>query len=167
MKQTKITYNLAGLEKLKEQVGDIYRARVGILGGKVERDKGPIDNVTLGIIQMFGSQSRGIPPRDFLLLPIETKRREIVKAMSAPMVLAAIQNGDIKCVFELLGASALAAVQEAFETHGFGQWAPNAPSTIRQKGSDSPLIDDGELRRAITSDVVKKSNAQTAIAQVG
>ncbi len=30
-----------------------------------------------------------------------------------------------------------------------GPWAPNAPSTIRQKGSDRPLIDTGRLRQSI------------------
>lgn len=29
-------------------------------------------------------------------------------------------------------------------------WAPNSPVTIRRKGSDKPLIDTGELRKAIT-----------------
>ena len=36
-------------------------------------------------------------------------------------------------------------------------WPANAPSTIKAKGSDRPMIDTGELRRAITHVVEEKS----------
>ena len=29
-------------------------------------------------------------------------------------------------------------------------WPPNSPRTIRRKGSDQPLVDTGEMRKAIT-----------------
>lgn len=35
-------------------------------------------------------------------------------------------------------------------------WAPNADSTIENKGSDKPLIDTGELRKSITYVIRKK-----------
>jgi hypothetical protein len=35
-------------------------------------------------------------------------------------------------------------------------WAPNAPSTIRRKGSDKPGIDTGEMRKALTHLVVEE-----------
>ena len=34
-------------------------------------------------------------------------------------------------------------------------WKPNAPSTIKAKGSDKPLIDTGELRKSIRGIVVE------------
>lgn len=157
-KQTKITYSLPGLEKLSEGLAKTYRARVGILGNDAERkdESTGIDNATLGIIQIFGSVTKNIPPRDFLLFPIEVKQRELVNAMRSKMVLHAIQDGNYKKVFRLLGAAGVAIVLGAFETGGFGAWAPNAPATIARKKSDRPLIDTSQLRRAITSDVVKK-----------
>lgn len=159
--QTKITFNLKGLDDLQRNVSDAYRARVGILGSDAQRDDGgPIDNVTLGIIQMFGSITKNIPARDFLFMPIMTHSREIVRAMGSSMVKAAVVAGDIKKVYALLGTKALEFVLLGFETGGFGQWAPNKPATIAAKGSDQPLIDQGELRRAQTSDVVKKSDIE-------
>lgn len=165
--QTKITYNLKGLEDLKQKLGQEYRARVGVLGSNVAREEGPIDNATLGMIQQFGSLTKNIPPRDFLIMPIQRHGRELVAAMGKASITKAIAAGDIKKAYSLLGAVALGFVQQAFETSGFGQWAPNAPSTIRQKKSDRPLINTGQLRRAITNDVVKKSEAQGAIAHIG
>lgn len=142
---------------MRAALGDTYRARVGILGSDAERtDESGIDNATLGIIQMFGSLTKNIPPRDFLLMPIEVKKRELLHAMQSNAVKAAFNNGDYKKVYDLLGAAGVAIVIEAFETGGFGQWAPNAPRTIARKKSDRPLIDTSQLRRAQTSDVVKK-----------
>ena len=156
--QTKITFNLKGLDGLTKDA-DAYRARVGILGDNAQRtDGGPLNNATLGVIQMFGSITKNIPPRDFLYMPVQSHARDVTRAMSAGSVKSAIVAGDFKKVYALLGAKALEFVLMGFETSGFGQWAPNAPSTIRQKKSDRPLIDTSQLRRAQTSDVVKKSD---------
>lgn len=158
-KQTKIEFNLKGLEDFQKKMGDQYRARVGILGANVGRPEGgDIDNATLGVIQMFGSITKNIPPRDFLLQPIQSHSRELVKALSASSVKAAIVAQDFKKVYALLGAKALEFVLMGFESAGFGQWAPNKPSTIARKGSDQPLIDTSQLRRAQTNDVVNRSD---------
>ena len=159
-KQTKITFNLKGLDNLSKEIGDTYRARVGILGAYAPRageTKDSLNNATLGVIQMFGSVTKNIPPRDFLYTPVFSHAKEIVSAMQVPSVKAAMVSGNIKKVYDLLGAAALAIVLKGFETGGFGQWAPNKPSTIAAKGSASVLIDTGQLRRAQTSDTVKKS----------
>jgi hypothetical protein len=37
-----------------------------------------------------------------------------------------------------------------------GDWEPNAPSTIRRKGFDKPLIDKGTMWQTVTSQIVKK-----------
>jgi phage gpG-like protein len=159
--QSKVTLNLKGLENFTQQMAETYRARVGILGGHEQRGEGIIDNVTLGITQMFGSITKNIPARDFLTLPIELNKREILNQVSSSrMVKSAIEANDAKKVYQILGAIALSFVLEGFATRGFGQWAPNKPSTIARKGSDSPLIHTGQLRRAQTSDVVKKGQAQ-------
>lgn len=169
MKQTIINYNLKGLDDLRKKIGDTYRARVGILGGHQQRSQGPIDNVTLGITQMYGSIKHNIPPRDFLDMPIRTHGREIVKEMSSSSVKAAVVAGNVKKVYEVLGAKGEDIVQQAFETGGFGQWPPTQ-RLIRSATKEDYnnqlegeavvriLIQTGQLRRSITSDVVKKSD---------
>lgn len=158
-KQTEIKFDLKGLDNFNDDIANSYRARVGILGSNAARsDESGIDNATLGVIQMFGSLTKNIPPRDFLFMPIQTHARELLQVMSKSSVKKAIAAGDIKRVYDLLGAAALEFVLMAFETAGFGQWAPNAPKTIVKKGSDRPLIETGQLRRAQTNDTVKKSD---------
>lgn len=163
MKQTEIRFNLDGLEEIKERVGKTYRTRVGIIGSKAGQEhEGGITNAELGLIQMFGSLTRGIPARDFLLMPLMTKHREIIQSFGSASIRAAFAAGDYKKMFVLLGVKAEEIIQEAFETSGFGRWQKNAYSTIQQKGSSRPLIRWGELRRSITSDVVKQSGQLTA-----
>lgn len=166
-KQTEIVFNLKPLEKLRKQLGDTYRARVGILGSKgfreAEDENGKkipatIDNATLGLTHIFGSYTEHIPPRDFLFMPIRRFSKEILRALGAQSVKAALATGDIKRVYALLGAKAEEIVDNAFATGGFGEWPPNSPRTIAAKGSDKPLIDTQQLRKSITSDVVKKSD---------
>jgi phage gpG-like protein len=169
MKRSTIKFNLKGLEELKKQAGDMYVTRVGILGDKANRtDKDTnLNNAEIGFIQMFGSFTHKIPPRDFLLFPLQKNRREFMKAIGRSMIKAAIVAKDWKKVFQLIGKVAEEFVDQAFATSGFGQWPPNSPVTIARKGSDKPLIDTGQLRRAITSDVVAKGQTHNAPAVKG
>lgn len=163
MKQTKISINLDGLEEMRKGIGDLYRARVGILGqyaartGETEQS---INNATLGLIQMYGSVTNKIPPRDFLVMPIERKRRELLKVLGSSTARAAFAQKDFKRLFMIIGATAAGFVDEAFASAGFGTWAPNKPATVARKGSSAPLIDTAELRKSISFDVVSKNFAQ-------
>jgi hypothetical protein len=176
---TSVDLNLKGLEKLRSEIGGAYRARVGIIGSKATQEHtvesnssrplrkgefrakqgGTLSNAEIGVIQMFGSITNKIPPRDFLFMPIQSHAKEIIKDMQSLVVKKAVMAGEYKKVYGLLGAAALKWVLEAFATRGFGQWAPNAPSTVDQKGSGAPLIDTGQLRRACAFDVVGKGKA--------
>lgn len=159
-KQSKVRHNLDGLENIRKAVGKTYRARVGILGSSAARNTGDgLTNAEIGVLQIFGSITRNIPPRDFLIMPIQVNKREIVQALGSNSGRAAFAAGDYKKLFQILGIAAEGFVHKAFDTGGFGHWAPNAPSTIAAKGSDKPLIDTRQLERSITSDVVKSGGA--------
>ncbi len=159
MKQTKISYNLDGLEDIRREVGDTWRARVGILGSKASRPgKGPLNNAELGLIQMFGSVTNNIPPRDFLLQPIADHAPELMKAMTSGPARAAFEKRNFKKLFTILGAAGEAIVKQGFSTRGYGKWAALKTATIKAKGSSAPLIDTTELWHAQTSDAIKKSD---------
>lgn len=160
MKQSEVKSNLDGLEKFRREIGNQYITRVGILGSHATRDSdSSINNAELGLIQIYGSITNNIPPRDFLVMPIEMKRRELVKILAGSTSREAFARGNYKRIFEIMGVAAVGFVDEAFATGGFGMWAPNKPATIRRKHSSAPLIDQAELRKAQTFDVVNKSAA--------
>lgn len=167
-KQTEIRMNLDGLDAIAAKVGGRARARVGVLGGDAARSgetKDSLNNATLLLIQMYGSLTRNIPPRDPLIEPILRHKREIMQGLDSEQFKQAFKRGDVMTMLKLLGIEAEAVVHEAFDTQGDGTWPPNAKSTIRQKGSSEPLIDTRQLERAISSDVVKDGGNPTASIQ--
>lgn len=159
-RQTKITMNLTGLGKLVDDLRD-HKARVGVLGdsGKNGRDDDvPITNAELMLIHEFGSETNNIPPRSALRMPIETKKGDLVKSIRKSQTFKGhIETGDIMKAVETVGVMAEAIVQDAFETKGFGQWPAKSPATQAQSQNPAqPLIESGQLRRAITSDAVRE-----------
>jgi len=48
------------------------------------------------------------------------------------------------------------ARNDIIESIQSGAWTPNAPSTIKAKGSSKPLVDTGELQRALTFKLTKR-----------
>ena len=59
----------------------------------------------------------------------------------------ALENcGTPREVAESIGSEAKSMIQEAIRND---DWAPNAPSTIKKKGSDKPLIDTGTMRQNV------------------
>lgn len=175
--QTKITADLSGLEEFLKQFGGEYVTRVGIIGSaasephketehinvgnkkyakKSDKSSG-LTNAELGTIHEFGSLSNNIPPRSFLRLPLEEKMKDIIDNMSKGRIQEEFENGDIKKIYQIMGVLAEGVVQEAFATGGFGKWQPIKQSTARQKGSSAILIDSSQLRRSISSDVIRKS----------
>ena len=63
-------------------------------------------------------------------------------------------NTDINDVLETAGSVGADLVKEAITD---GEWQPNAPETVRRKGSDKPLIDTGAMRQAATWQVRDRS----------
>lgn len=159
MQQTVIRADLSELERILRELGGTFVARVGILGSNAgqKHPDGDLTNAEIGVIQEFGSVSRNIPPRSFLRMPIERKTEYLVQRMGVSRVRDAMNQGDIFTVYKILGIAAEGVVKDAFSSRGYGTWKANASSTVAAKGSDAPLIDTGQLRRSISSDVRKKS----------
>lgn len=119
--------------------------------GKVER----IDNATILAIMEHGSPVKNIPPRP-LLKPVLNKHKDKILEIFGKvyaMLLAGDEQGADR-ELDIL-AQRVQRWTQAFFTEDNG-WAPNAPSTIRRKGSDKPLIDSGSLRQSIRGIFVKK-----------
>lgn len=97
-----------------------------------------------------GSPMMSIPPRPVLQPAIEDRKPEISMVL-ADAGRAALLN-DV-AVYEAnlnkAGMVAASAAQGWFENPQ-NDWPPNSPRTIRRKGSDQPLVDTGEMRKAIT-----------------
>jgi hypothetical protein len=176
-KQTQIKVDLSGLNDLIKSFGKDHYTKVGILGGKAaEKHKkaettilksgksvrhaghedSPFTNAEIAVVHEFGSVNRGIPQRSFLRMPIEFKKRDLIRFLGSSKIKELFEAGEIKNIFKYLGVEAENIIRDAFHSRGFGQWALNSAATIKMKGSDSPLIDTSQLQRAVSSTVVSR-----------
>lgn len=163
-----------GLDRLVKTLGDGQVVRVGILANHANRNeagklrslkaggghaidkKTPSDvtNAEIGAVHEFGSNSKDIPKRSWLRMPIFAEAKNII-ADAAKVLPEAVGDGNMTRVLKIIGISAQAAIQRAFASRGFGRWKPDSPATIAAKRSSAPLIDTAQLRRSVTSAVVK------------
>lgn len=171
-KQTKIKFDISGLQDAVKALGKGHYARVGILGGdasakhkeavghgktrKASAAPSPFTNAEIGLVHEMGSISRNIPPRSFLRMPIEEKKRDLIRFLGSSKIQELFKAGQIKKIFKMLGVEAEGIVDDAFRSRGFGKWALLSQRTIDAKGSDAPLIDTAQLRRSVSSDVVTR-----------
>ncbi len=130
-----ITGDFTVLEKLVSGLSFKSSVDVGILGGK---------EATYMAVHEFGSPSQNIPQRSWLNMPLSTGRKEIEKIVKKKFK-ALLEKGDVQGIYRLFGQACEDRIQKAFDTGGFGTWAPSP--------SPSPLIDTGAARNAVTSKV--------------
>ncbi len=167
--KSEIRFDLSKLNAFAKSLDDKHQVQVGIFGNKNNRKDETTGktNAEIGAIHEFGSFSLNIPMRSFLRMPVNLRADQILKdtAIGADALLAA---GKIVMVLKRLGIACENAIQLAFATRGFGQWAPDRVATVERKTSrltararrkiggwsNSPLIDTGQLRRSIDSRVV-------------
>lgn len=99
-----------------------------------------------------GSAIWHIPPRPVIEPAIEaTGNKERLETLLHQALAAALDGEEEKAkrFYKLAGMEAQNIVRAWF-TDPRNNWAPNAPSTIRAKGSSRPNIEFGEMRKAIT-----------------
>lgn len=155
----KIRQIRGGLEgffaRRRQAAADGLLVKVGLPKGSGTHPSG-MAMVELGAIHEFGSEDGRIPERPFLRGTMKKKTREH-NALIRDLAKSVGQGRTgTRQALEQLGARAAGDIQEAIAD----RIPPaNAPSTIKRKGSSTPLIDDGDLRRAITHQVFKKGSS--------
>lgn len=136
------------------------RKKLGYTGAAHQRapegQDEPMTNPEIAAKNEFGV---GVPRRSMLRMPLHLYGDRIVKEAKADATeqlknVGRAPQAAAKRILTRLGIAGENLVQEAFDTGGFGSWAQNSPTTIALKGSDAPLIDTAQLRRAVDSRVV-------------
>tara|TARA_R110000751_G_scaffold299695_4_gene411070 strand:- start:14848 stop:15321 length:474 start_codon:yes stop_codon:yes gene_type:complete len=151
-----IKFDIGKLNKVIANLTSAYVIKVGILGNSSARggDSG-LTNAQVGLSHEFGTLDGKTPQRSFLRQPLQLKGKELLNESLAVIKKdIAVDKGNEK-ILKKIGFAAENVIQGAFETGGYGKWDALSPETIANKGSSSILIDQGELRKSITSTVVK------------
>jgi len=134
----------AALDKIKK--AEVY---VGIPSDKATRkDDEEINNAELLWIFSNGSPVHNQPERPVLQPAIAKVRKLIAVELAAASAAILQKNPDL--ALRHLNRAGLIATNAAKRQFDDNDWPPNAPSTIRAKGSDKPGIDTTQMRDALT-----------------
>lgn len=137
----------AEIEKLKE-----LQVFVGFQSGEVKDDRG-VDMAQIAMWNELGTSTS--PSRPFLRMSVDENESKI-QAMGRENLKTLTSGGTAETILKKTGAFGVSLVQEKIKS---GSFEPNAPSTIRKKGSDHPLIDSGRMRQSVKYVIKKKGES--------
>lgn len=150
--------NDMGLKRILSELKKFenYVVKAGILSGS-----GEVDGVSIveyatwnenGVAGKKGNWK--IPPRPFIKGWADSNKAQIKSTMER--LYSQVADGQITASMALdkLGVFAKSGIQSYIRR---GNFAPNAPSTIKKKGSSQPLIDSGAMRNAVNYEVEYES----------
>ena len=119
------------------------------------QDRGGLPVATVAAIQEFGDPAAHIPERSFFRTANATYEKKLLRT------IVGFLKRNHKLTIEDVSILASAHQKEIQASIAYGHWAPNAPSTIKQKQrkkgkrqadlpSSKPLIDEGIMRNSVT-----------------
>lgn len=109
-----------------------------------------INTATLAAIHEFGSPERNIPERSFLRKPLIENKDQIAEAVN--FALPKVLSGQISAL-DVAGLIGEAAKNLSVTAINSGLEPVLKQSTIKHKGSSTPLIDTGQLKGSIDYEV--------------
>ena len=137
------------MKQFIKNLGNELQVNVGVPRGAGVYEDG-LTIATIAAVNEFGTEDGRIPARPFLRPAIEENTAVYLRIVERdlPEILAGKQ--PMTRLLHRLGNLATGHVQRKIVD---GPFTPNAPSTIRAKGSSSPLIDTGALRQSINYEI--------------
>ena len=141
----------AKLRELAARVSGKSTLNIGFLEGATASDGTPMANIAA--VNEFGAVGAGksrtvtIPARPFFRNMIAEKNGEWGPALGA---LLKQDDYDASRALDTLGTGIVGQLQESIRNFSD---PPNAPATIAKKGFDKPLIDTGDMSRAVDHEV--------------
>lgn len=142
----------AELANLKEN--EVF---IGFQAGKTmhtDEDGKEVDMAQIAAFNELGTSNS--PSRPFLRQTVDDNQDKIDQ-MCAQVADRIAKGGSAEQGLKQLGAFGVMLVQDKIRN---GSYAPNAPSTVRRKGSDQPLIDTGQMRQSVHYIVRKKGDGE-------
>lgn len=137
----------AEIEKLKEQ-----QVFVGFQAGQAADDRG-VDMAQIAMFNELGTSTA--PARPFLRDSVD-ENEDVIRDQCGKELKKLTTGATAETVLKRVGALGVRLVQEKIES---GSFEPNAPSTIKKKGSDKPLIDTDHMRQSVKYVVKRRGGA--------
>jgi len=136
----------------KQQIRELKKleVRVGYQQGRDVSKKG-VDLAEIAMWNELGTVNS--PPRPFLRQSVDSNASMITAMCKSQLQLLASKKTDARGVLNQLGIMQRGFIQKTIKE---GEFEPNAPSTIRKKHSDKPLIASGYMRQFVNYVIVPR-----------
>lgn len=121
-----------------------------VVGGKAVGARF-VTKVFPGSFNTTGAHAINIPARPFMRLAYTNFQLNAAKMQAT--VIGKVVNGQITAK-QALGQIGMELENQIVKSIKTGNWAPNAPSTIRKKGFDKPLIETAHMWQSVNSKVI-------------
>lgn len=141
----------AGLDALIKRLGKSGRVLVGVPSGAGAEENG-VSLAQVGAMVDFGTKD--MPERPFLRNGVREALPQVSRVARGDLSDVARGTKTLDIALERAGAIGAGSVKKYMVGSNF---APNAPSTIKRKGSSQPTVDEGQLRQAVTSVLEKNA----------
>lgn len=125
---------------------------IGIQEGSGEDKEGQTTIALIAAVQEFGTNRAGInhnitiPSRPWMRSWFDKNKNRITKKMEQLYTFILTRKLKAKQALKILGEWAQGELRKSIRDL---KSPPNAPSTIRQKGSSNPLIDTGQMMNTV------------------
>lgn len=115
---------------------------VGFQAGEASYEGGA-DLVEIAAYNEYGTSDT--PARPFMQQSWENHQEELQQLCQQAYNIV-LNGGTAEEACKIVGVAGVGIIQKEIVE---GNFEPNAPSTIRKKGSDRPLIDTGQMRQSV------------------
>ena len=132
-------------DRLEEAKFGSLRVKVGFPKGKQNPYPDGTSVIEVAVKNEFGEGR--IPERPFFRNSMRFNRKKYIEINQKLLTKVAAGQMTTEVALETLATVAVGDVQDEIVNL---REPPNAPMTIRLKGSDNPLIDTGHMRQSVT-----------------
>lgn len=128
--------------------------RVGFQAGQAAEDNGA-DVCAVAAWNELGTEH--MPSRPFMRQSVDNHESEIDAFIQSLKSYMFSGNATAEEILRRIGVFQKGLIQEEIRN---GSFAPNAPSTIKKKGSSHPLIDTGTMRQSVNFVITEKGSGE-------
>ena len=120
---------------------------------KQARAEGTMTNASLAALHNYGSPEQHIPPRPFMTEAMESteNKHKVRILMLGGLRRMIVGRETMRGMLGKAGEFMVGAIKDSIRN---GDWAPNKPRTIAEKGSSKPLIDTAQMMNSVSAKVV-------------
>lgn len=146
----KVTSKGKQFDKMLKELNGKY-VKIGFQKGEATEEDGT-DVCDIAAWNELGTVN--MPSRPFLRKSVD-ENADKINSFVQSQKQALMQGASAEQVLKEIGIFQKDLIQEKITE---GSYVPNAESTIRQKGSDKPLIDTGRMRQSVNYYIVAKGS---------